>query len=361
MKSKRKPTADSTQLPLTALRFTPMPRLLCFLLLSLLALLGTSVPAETFRLPTANRALLEPGAEPRFFAPTVGKTWVAGTYGCVRSDGHQMHEGIDILATKRDARGEPLDPVLATAGGTVCYVNRKSALSSYGNYIILRHLVDGLEIYSFYAHLASAREGLKPGQAVQAGEVIGTLGRTANTRERIGKERAHLHFELALLANDRFAAWFRRYRPGQRDDHGPWNGQNFLAFDARQVLLLQQQMGAKFNLLAWLRAQPPLCRVLLRQTDLALLQRYPALLRRNPVAEKEGVAGYELALNFAGVPAEIIPRAASEIKSPGRLQLLSVNESEAQKNSCKKLVTQRNGRWQLAPHGEELLGLLAWR
>lgn len=360
MKSKRKPTADSTQLPLTALRFTPMPRLLCFLLLSLLALLGTSVPAETFRLPTANRALLEPGAEPRFFAPTVGKTWVAGTYGCVRSDGHQMHEGIDILATKRDARGEPLDPVLATAGGTVCYVNRKSALSSYGNYIILRHLVDGLEIYSFYAHLASAREGLKPGQAVQAGEVIGTLGRTANTRERIGKERAHLHFELALLANDRFAAWFRRYRPGQRDDHGPWNGQNFLAFDARQVLLLQQQMGAKFNLLAWLRAQPPLCRVLLRQTDLALLQRYPALLRRNPVAEKEGVAGYELALSSTGLPFEIIPRAASELKGSAKIRLLSVNEAEQAKHPCGRIVTRKSTGWQLTSKGDRLLDLVCY-
>jgi len=335
-----------------------------FILGPLLALVMLGSPrllAQSFRLPTANHALLEPGGEPRFFAPTVGKTWLAGTYGCVRSDGWHMHEGLDILTTRRDARGEPTDPITATADGTVAYVNRKASLSSYGSYIILRHLVEGLEVYSLYAHLAAARADLKPGQAVRAGEAIGTLGRTANTREKIGQDRAHLHFELALLANDRFSAWFRKYRPGQPDDHGPWNGQNLLAFDARQVLLLQAQMGAKFSLLGWLRAQTPLCRVLVRQPDLALVQRYPALLRRNPTAEKEGVAGYELALNFAGVPCEVIPRAASEIKSKSRLQLLSVNASEQQKNPCKKLVTQKSGRWQLAPRGEELLEILAWR
>jgi murein DD-endopeptidase MepM/ murein hydrolase activator NlpD len=327
--------------------------------LSLCAVSGPA--AAAFNLPTANRALFQTGAETKFFAPTAGKTWQAGTYGCVRSDGWQMHEGLDILAVRRDARGEPLDPVLATAAGTVCYLNRKPSLSSYGNYVILRHLVDGLEIYSLYAHLADIREGLKHGQTVQAGETLGTLGRTANTRERIGQERAHLHFELALLANDRFSGWYRKYRPGQRDDHGAWNGQNFLAFDGRQVLLLQAQMGASFNLLAWLRAQPPLCRVLIRQPDLALVQRYPALQKRNPVAEQEGVAGYELALNFAGVPCEVIPRAASEIKSPSRYQLLSVSEAEQQKHPCRRLVTKKSGRWQLAPHGEELLTLLAWR
>ena len=43
--------------------------------------------AQPFYLPTANTALFEKGGEDRFFAATPGKTWVSGTFGCVRSDG----------------------------------------------------------------------------------------------------------------------------------------------------------------------------------------------------------------------------------------------------------------------------------
>ena len=72
--------------------------------------------------------------------------------------------------------------------------------------------------------------------------------------------------------------------------------------------------------------------MLVRKADFPWLKRYAALVRPNPRAEKEGVAGYELALNFNGVAFELIPRAASEIKGKARFQLLSVNEAEYQKN-----------------------------
>ena len=35
------------------------------------------------------------------------------------------------------------------------------------------------------------------------------MGRTANTHEGISKDRAHVHFELNLLVNDRFADWYQ--------------------------------------------------------------------------------------------------------------------------------------------------------
>jgi hypothetical protein len=56
---------------------------------------------ETFQLPTANRALLQPGQEEQYFVGTTGKPWTSGTFGCVRSEGHQMHEGIDVRCQKR--------------------------------------------------------------------------------------------------------------------------------------------------------------------------------------------------------------------------------------------------------------------
>lgn len=316
-----------------------------------------ALSAQPFLLPTANRALLEHGEE-RYFVGTVGKPWTSGCFGCVRSDGWQMHEGLDIAPLQRDRRGEATDPVLATAGGIVAYVNTKSGLSNYGTYVLLRHAIDGLEVYSLYAHLSAVQ--VRSGQTVRAGEVIGTMGRTANTHEGISKDRAHLHFELNLLVNPNFASWFRKHSPGQRNDHGAYNGQNMLGFDPRAVFLCQQQLGARFNLLQFLQSQPELCRVAVRNPNLLWVRRYPALARRNPVAEKEGVAGYELAFSSTGLPHEIIPRAASELKSPAKIRLLSVNEAEQAKHPCGRIVTRGRAGWQLTSKGERLLDLLCY-
>jgi hypothetical protein len=54
--------------------------------------------------------------------------------------------GLDIRCLRRDRRGEPTDPVMATADGSVAYVNRRTGLSNYGNYLILKHSVDGVEV-----------------------------------------------------------------------------------------------------------------------------------------------------------------------------------------------------------------------
>jgi len=97
-------------------------RLAGLLLLTLLAGIARGQP---FLLPTANHALFEKNGEEKFFVGTVGKPWTTGTFGCVRSDGWQMHEGLDIRCLQRDKRGEPTDPVLATADGTVAYINSR--------------------------------------------------------------------------------------------------------------------------------------------------------------------------------------------------------------------------------------------
>jgi len=316
--------------------------------------------AQPFQLPTANHALFEKGGEGKFFVGTVGKPWTSGCFGCVRSEGWQMHEGLDIRCLQRDKRGEPADPVLATADGTVAYVNAKPSLSNFGNYIILRHSVDGLEIYSTYAHLREIRHDLKAGQAVKAGETIAIMGHTANTHEGISKERAHVHFELNLFISDRFPAWYKKAFPGQRNDHGAWNGQNLVGLDPRQILLEERSAGAKFNLLQIVRSQTELCRVVVRATNFPWLKRYALLVHSNPRAEKEGVAGYEIALNFNAVPFELIPRAASEIKSKAKFQLLSVNEAEQQRNPCRRLVTKRGAHWELTSHGLNALELLTY-
>ena len=77
--------------------------------------------------------------------------------------------------------------------------------------------------------------------------------------------------------------------------------------------------------------------MLVHKTDFPWLKRYPMLIHSNPVADKEGVAGYEMALNYNGIPFELIPRAASEIKTKNKYQLLSVNEAEEKKNPCRAI------------------------
>ncbi len=331
------------------------------LLAFLLPVAGLAAPAApAFQLPTANAALFEKGGEERFFVGTVGKPWTSGTFGCVRSEGWQVHEGLDIRCRQRDKKNEPTDPVAATADGTVAYFNAKPSLSNYGRYVILRHLVDGWEIYSLYAHLSEIRADLKPGLAVKSGETIATMGRSTNTREGISKDRAHVHFELDLLINDRFATWYQKTLPGQRNDHGLWNGQNLVGLDPRLILLEQHAQGAKFKLLQHLGHQTELCRVTVRATNFPWLKRYPQLIQPNPRATQEGIAGYEIALNFNGLPFVLIPRAASELKGKAKVQLLSVNEAEQKKNPGRRLVTQRNGRWELTTRGQNALDLLSF-
>lgn len=331
-----------------------------FLVFALLPFCCARLPAQTpFQFPTANHALYTPGAELKFFAPTApDKPWMSGSFGCVRDNGARMHEGLDIRHLQTDRRGEPTDPVMATADGTVVYFSKKPGLSNYGNYIVIRHIVEGLEIYSLYAHLSAIRPDLKIGEAVKAGEVIATMGRTSSA-EAIARERAHVHFELNVLVNDNFAAWFKK-NSTERNDHGEWNGQNLNGLDVREILLGEHNPKGNFSLLDFLRGQTELCRVLVRATNFPYLKRYPQLVLKNPVAEREGVAGYEVALNYNGVAFALMPRAASEIKGGAKFQLLSVNEAEEAANHCRKLVVKRGGRWQLGNEGLRELELLTY-
>jgi peptidoglycan LD-endopeptidase LytH len=320
---------------------------------------GTAA-GQPFQFPTANRSILESGGEPRFFQGTAGKPWMSGQFGCVRTDGRQFHEGVDIQALRRDGRGEPTDEVQASAAGTVAYVNTRTSLSNYGNYVVLRHQIDGMEVYTLYAHLREVRAGLKAGMRVQAGERVGTLGRTANTRQAITRDRAHLHFEINLVINERYAEWHKLRLKGLRNDHGNFNGRNLLGLDPAEVFREQARLGEAFRLSEFVRSRPIVARVTVRDTSIPWVRRYPQLVESNPVATREGIAGYELALTFNGVPVRVIPRASSELKSGARVNLVEVNAAEWQSHPCGKLVFKRGQAWTLLAHGEEVVDLLTF-
>jgi len=328
----------------------------------LAVLMGTAgiAAGQSFQFPTVNRSLLESGGESRFFQGTAGKPWMSGQFGCVRTDGRQFHEGVDIQALKRDGRGEPIDEVQASAAGTVAYVNTRTSLSNYGNYVVLRHQIDGMEVYTLYAHLREVRAGLKAGKRVQAGERVGTLGRTANTRQAITKDRAHLHFEINLVINERYAEWHKLRLKGLRNDHGNFNGRNLLGLDPAEVFREQARLGEAFRLSEFVRSRPIVARVTVRDTTIPWVRRYPKLVESNPVATREGIAGYELDLTFNGVPVRVIPRASSELKSGARVNLVEVNAAEWQSHPCGKLVFKRGQAWTLLAHGQEVVDLLTF-
>jgi hypothetical protein len=314
-------------------------------------------PAQMFILPTPNRALVTDGApSEKYLVGTIGKPWQSGGYGCVRSEGYKMHEGLDIRCTQRDKRGEPIDPVVASAAGAVAYINTKPGLSNYGRYIVIRHNIEGLEICTLYAHLSEVQEGLAVGQSVKQGQRIATMGRSTNTREGISKDRAHLHFEFDFVLNDRYAAWHKQYLVGQRNDHGDWNGFNLAAIDPSPILLAAAREGTNFSLLKHVQSRKEVCRVLVRDTNFSFLRRYPGLIKRR--ADLKEIRSYEITLDFNGAPIELIPW--GEPKSAAKIQLLKINEPELAEHHCCRLITTRKGQRQLGNAGEQRISLLTF-
>ena len=317
--------------------------------------------SQPFHLPTPNEAIFEAGKEAGYFTPTIGRTWPSGTFGCVRSEGWQMHEGIDIKCTQRDARGEPIDPVSAAADGTIAYINAKAGLSNYGNYIVMQHQVDGLTVYTLYAHLRAIASGLSIGQARKSGEIIATMGRTSNTRQGISRERAHLHFEICLLANPNFSAWYKKNLADQRDDHGRWNGQNLIGIDPWKLFLGQHEDKAKrqpFSLRQFIRSQPVLCRVLVKSTNFQWAKRHPNLV--DSLKPPKAIAGYEISLDPNGVPIRSTPRGASAFSGGEPFKLLHVDPDIYKQFPCRKLVFKKGQQWVLTAKGISHLKLLAY-
>jgi len=324
-----------------------------------LLLVPADAGAQLFRFPTANRTLLEEDGGAKFFTGTIGNNWPAGAYGCVRNSGWRLHEGVDIQCLERDKKGEPIDPVMATADGAVVYINNNSWASAYGVYIVIRHEIESLAVYSLYAHLRRVESGLRVGQSVEAGQRIGTLGRSAN--HPITRKRAHLHFELTLILNDQYDSWRRKTQRGTKNEHGKFNGINLAGFDPADVLLECHAKGRRpFSLLQHLRDMKPLYRAVVRDTSFPWLKRYPRLIKRNAVAEREGVAGYEILVDFSGFPFLMIPRAESELKSKAKIQLLDVDATEYKTGKCRQHVEKKGKGWALTGKGSEFLELLTY-
>ncbi len=112
---------------------------------------------------------------------------VPDTFGERRDGGSLPHEALDIAAP----RGTP---VLAAAGGRV----HKLFTSAAGGLTVYVLDPAGRFVY-YYAHLDAYRPGIAEGQAVRAGDVLGTVGSTGNA----SPAAPHLHFAVARLDDPR--------------------------------------------------------------------------------------------------------------------------------------------------------------
>jgi murein DD-endopeptidase MepM/ murein hydrolase activator NlpD len=93
----------------------------------------------------------------------------------------RMHQGVDFAAPSGT-------PIYAAGSGRVVAAGRNGG---YGNYIRVRH---SGEYSTAYAHLSRFAKGIKSGQRVRQGQVIGYVGTTGRSTG------PHLHYEV--LRND---------------------------------------------------------------------------------------------------------------------------------------------------------------
>jgi len=104
-----------------------------------------------------------------------------------------VHAGVDIAA--------PIGtPILAPADGVVIFTGAKEG---FGNFVMIAH---GYGIVTAYGH--NAQNMVLPGQKVQRGEQLGTVGATGLTTG------SHLHYEI----------WVNGRQINPRDSVLGWNG-----------------------------------------------------------------------------------------------------------------------------------------
>lgn len=117
-------------------------------------------------------------------------------FGVSRSYGYKRnHLGHDMM-------GQVGTPIIAVESGYVAELG----WNQYGGWRVGINSFDGKRYY-YYAHLRQNRpyaEGLEKGDIVQAGDVIGYMGRTGySTEENVNNiDEYHLHFGLQLIFDE---------------------------------------------------------------------------------------------------------------------------------------------------------------
>lgn len=300
-----------------------------------------SLPSYATRVvwPTPSTAFLEGKRVETWAQPTASGLTKSALFGCVRSSGYKFHEGIDITPIARDKRSEATDKIFAAMDGRVSYILTRNGFSSYGRYVVIEHDNVQPAVYTLYAHLASVEPGLTEGQRVEAGQPIGTMGRSA-TGYSIPKDRAHLHFEVGLRLSDNFDAWYNKQREfGSKNHHGDFSGFNLTGMNP--LALYEQVRDGKFrNMRDYINALPTafVIRVATSKTP-DFVRRYPSLLTNS--MPNEPLMGWDVEFSAYGLPKRWRPLTDTSdplLRPRGNVSLLYFDEELLKEAHCRDMI-----------------------
>ncbi len=140
-------------------------------------------PAPPASQPEAMRASIDELRGRRLSMPVAHVDAAQLVSSFAQARGHRPHEALDIMASRGTS-------VLAAEDGRVV----KLFWSNAGGHTIYQF--DPSERFAYYyAHLDAYADGLKEGQWVRRGQVIGTVGSTGNA----SADAPHLHFAIFRL------------------------------------------------------------------------------------------------------------------------------------------------------------------
>lgn len=279
-------------------------------------------------------------------------------FGCVRTNGRQFHEAIDIAPVKPRNRGEATDPVVAIHDGVVKHISNVSGNSSYGRYIVVEHPSLDLVIFSLYSHLASIADGIRPGAMVKAGDVLGIMGRSAGGYT-IPRERSHLHLEIGLRLSGDFENWYVRQGYTTANKHGNFNGINLIGLDPLDYFE-QFRIGQVQSPLAYLETIPPAVMVHVysdRKPD--FLERYPELVI--PGSELGEQAGWEVILSAWGLPLSVKPLDRGSligVRNEGDISVVGIDRTELSRYACRRIVQESKDKVVLGRGGQAIIEIM---
>lgn len=293
--------------------------------------------------PTPMPVLSDGRGELEVYQSTASGEPSSGGFGCVRSGGYKYHEGIDIKAMKRDRRGEPEDVIMAAMDGVVRHINPLGGESGFGRYIVLEHPAQSPAVYTLYGHLSKISPGLRRGDRVSKGQMIGVMGHTAGGYT-IPRDRAHLHFEIGLCISNDFQSWYSWRKFGSPNQHNVWNGMNLLGFDAWDCIS-QWREGRIRHFADYIRQLPTAVRIRISTTRTPdFVQRYPELLSGE---RPQGLlGGWEIHFSATGLPIKWVALAPLETASlrAGKPEIVWTDDALMKREHCRDLVDVRRGR-----------------
>ncbi len=279
---------------------------------------------------------------------TVSGKATSALFGFVRNEGYRFHEGIDIAPkAKRDRRGEATDKILAIMEGRVVHISKLSGNSSYGRYVVVEHPGQDVAVCSLYAHLATIDSKIKVGRKVDAGDVIGRMGRSAGGYS-IPKSRAHLHLEIALRKTDRFQPWYDYKKFGNKNMHGNYNGMNLTGIDP--LLVYEAVREERFTGFAdHIRSLPTAFTLRISTRKIPdYITRYPQLMTR--AVKPEDIVGWWVEFTRFGLPKQWSPLTAEDTPpaAEGDIALMSYERSRFTDKGTRTLVFEKDDSVSLA-------------